>query len=111
MARPSPRVAPAGCIRHRESHCRSHELRPRLHANGIADGIVLRREAESLRARGGWHARCVPRASMPLKLMRAGALDAPEKTAIGWPAGIVLILAVLILLFVWGWSLGADGRI
>jgi hypothetical protein len=48
---------------------------------------------------------------MSAKLMRAASLDAPEKTAIGWPAGIVLILSALILLFVWGWSLGSDARI
>jgi hypothetical protein len=48
---------------------------------------------------------------MSLKLMRAERLDAPTKPALGWPAGIVLILAVLILLFVWGWSLNADARI
>jgi hypothetical protein len=48
---------------------------------------------------------------MSLKLMRAGALDAPVRTTLGWPAGIVVILAVLITLFVWGWSLNSDTRI
>ena len=48
---------------------------------------------------------------MSLKLMRAASLDAPVKTAIGWPAGIVLVLASLIFLFVWGWSLNSDARI
>ena len=45
------------------------------------------------------------------KLTRAESLDPPERTVIGWPAGIVLILSVLILLFVWAWSLGSDRRI
>ena len=49
---------------------------------------------------------------MAAKLLRAASLDdAPVKTTLGWPAGIVLILAVLIALFVWGWSLNSDARI
>jgi hypothetical protein len=44
------------------------------------------------------------------KPMRAASLDAPVKPAPGWPAGIVLILAVLMVLLVWGWSLGSDAR-
>jgi len=48
---------------------------------------------------------------MSLKLMRATSLDPPLRSAIGWPAGLVLILSVLILLFVWGWSLNSDARI
>jgi hypothetical protein len=45
------------------------------------------------------------------KLMRAESVETPVKAAPGWPMGIVLILAVLILLLVWGWSLGSDARI
>jgi hypothetical protein len=103
------RVAPAGCIRHGESHCRSHEPPRRLHANGI----VLSREPAAFAGSVGWHARCSPPRSskMSAKLLRVASLeDAPVKTAIGWPAGIVLIVTVLILLFVWAWSLGSDGR-
>lgn len=48
---------------------------------------------------------------MAAKPLRADSLDTPVKTALGWPAGIVLMLAGLILLLVWVWSLGSDARI
>jgi hypothetical protein len=49
---------------------------------------------------------------MSAKLLRAASLDdAPVKTALGWPAGIVMVLAAITLLFVWGWSLNSDARI
>jgi hypothetical protein len=48
---------------------------------------------------------------MSAKLMRTASLEPPLRPAIGWPVGMVLILSVLIVLFVWGWSLNSDARI
>jgi len=46
---------------------------------------------------------------MSAKLIPAVPTDTPTGRA--WPAGLVVLLAVLAALFFWGWSRGSDARI
>lgn len=48
---------------------------------------------------------------MTPKLIRVTSLDAQTRTVIGWPAGLALVLAAALALFVWGWTRGSDARV
>jgi len=48
---------------------------------------------------------------MPARLIRIPSFEAGRKTALSWPAGLAILLAVAALLFWWGWSNGSDARI
>ena len=49
-------------------------------------------------------------ANMAVKSIRDPSLAAWRRTTLGWPAGVALLVAV-VLLVLWGWSIGSDARV
>jgi hypothetical protein len=47
---------------------------------------------------------------MPAKLIRDPSLEAWRRTSLGWPAGVALLVVVILLAF-WGWTAGSDARV
>ena len=70
----------------------------------------LWRASVSGAARDGTADAC-PRARMAAKLIRLAPPDASRRVTIGWPAGLALLVAMAIGLFVWGWLRGSDARV
>jgi hypothetical protein len=48
---------------------------------------------------------------MAAKLSRVASVDASRRMVVDWLAGLALLLAMAIALFVWGWTRGSDARV
>ena len=48
---------------------------------------------------------------MALGRIRLASNDPRKRMAAVWPLGVAVLVAVLIALFLWGWTRGADARI
>ena len=48
---------------------------------------------------------------MTLKPIRLASPDAARRTIAAWPVGLALLVAVVLMLLVWGWTRGSDARV
>ena len=48
---------------------------------------------------------------MALGRLRLASNDARKRMAAVWPLGVAVLVAVLMVLLVWGWTRGSDARV
>ena len=88
-------------------HCISQGLNAFGHADRIGEGSSER----CFRAPGDGTADACLRSRMAAKLIRLAPPDASRPVTISWAAGLALLVAMAIALFVWGWIRGSDARV
>jgi len=45
------------------------------------------------------------------KMLRLASVETSRRLTIGWPLGMGLLLALALVLLVWGWVRGSDARV